>query len=55
MVIYAEIGIIHVNAGSGGDLTGTGFVVKHVNAGDDVYVRTYASWNYCGIFSNTAK
>lgn len=45
MVIYAEIGIIHVNAGSGGDLTGTGVVVKHVNAGDDVYVRTHASWN----------
>lgn len=55
MVIYAEIGIIHVNAGSGGDLTGTGVVVKHVNAGDDVYVRTYASWNNCEIFSSTAK
>lgn len=54
MLNNAEIGIIHVHAGSGGGMSGTGVVVTHVNAGDDVYVRTHASWNDCDIFSDMA-
>lgn len=54
MVNTSEIGIIHVHVGSGGDLEGTGVVVTHVNAGDDVYVRTHASWNDCYILSDIA-
>uniref|UniRef100_A0A8W8JBI5 C1q domain-containing protein n=1 Tax=Magallana gigas TaxID=29159 RepID=A0A8W8JBI5_MAGGI len=54
MVNTSEIGIIYVHVGSGGDLAGTGVVVTHVNAGDDVYVRTYANWNDCYIYSNKA-
>lgn len=52
MVNNAEIGIIHLHSVSGGDFVGTGVVVTHVNAGDDVYVRTHASWNDCYILSD---
>nr|XP_011420344.2 uncharacterized protein LOC105323082 [Crassostrea gigas] len=52
MVNNAEIGIIHLHSVSGGDFVGTGVVVTHVNTGDDVYVRTHASWNNCHIASD---
>lgn len=55
MVNNAEIGIIHLHSVPGGDFVGTGVVVTHVNAGDDVYVRTHASWNDCHIFSDMRK
>lgn len=54
MVNTSEIGIIHVISGSGSDMSGTGVVVTHVNAGDDVYVRTHANWNNCNVSSNGA-
>lgn len=54
MVNTAEIGIIHLHSVVDGDFTGTGVVVTHVNAGDDVYVRTHESWNHCFIVSNGA-
>lgn len=46
------VGIIHVHTGDGADMPGTGVVVTHVNARDDVYVRTHAAWNHCYIESN---
>lgn len=49
MVNTTEIGIIRLQSVTGGDFVGTGVVVTHVNAGDDVYVRTHASWNNCHI------
>lgn len=54
MVNTSEIGIIHVISGAGSDMSGTGVVVTHVNAGDDVYVRTHAKWNNCYVSSNGA-
>lgn len=53
MVNNAEIGIIYVHVDSN-DMAGTGVVVTHVNAGDDVYVRTHANWNNCYIVSNAS-
>lgn len=52
MVNSEEVGIIHVHTGDGADMPGTGVVVTHVNARDDVYVRTPAAWNHCYIESN---
>uniref|UniRef100_A0A8W8J8K4 C1q domain-containing protein n=1 Tax=Magallana gigas TaxID=29159 RepID=A0A8W8J8K4_MAGGI len=54
VVNKGEIGIIHLHSVSGGDFVGTGVVVTHVNAGDDVHVRTHASWNECYILSDIA-
>lgn len=54
MVNNDELGIIHVHTGDGGDMSGTGIVVTHVNAKDDVYVRTHTSWNDCLIASDIA-
>lgn len=52
MVNNDEIGIIHMHSVSAGDFLGTGVVVMHVNAGDDVYVRTHAKWNNFCFVSN---
>lgn len=54
MVNNAAIGVIHVDTGSSGDMSGTGVVVTHVNTGDDVYVRTYVVYNNCQISSDIA-
>lgn len=54
IVNNAAIGVIHVDTGSSGDMSGTGVVVTHVNTGDDVYVRTYVVYNNCQIFSDIA-
>lgn len=54
MVNTTEIGINRLQSVTGGDFCGTGVVVTHVNAGDDVYVRTHASWNNCHIASDRA-
>lgn len=54
MVNSEELGIIQLHSVSGGDFSGTGVVVTHVNAGDDIYVRTHAQWNDCYIESTTA-
>lgn len=54
MVNTAEIGIIRLQSVTGGDFVVTGVVVTHVNAGDDVFVRTHASWNNCHIASDIA-
>lgn len=55
MVNNAAIGVIHVDTGSSGDMSGTGVVVTHVNTGDDVYVRSYVVYNNCQIFSDIAR
>lgn len=39
---------------SGSSFVGTGAVVTHINAGDDVYVRTHVSWNDCHRVSDKA-
>ncbi|XP_061177073.1 uveal autoantigen with coiled-coil domains and ankyrin repeats-like [Saccostrea echinata] len=52
MVNTDVLGVIHVNAGGGGNLGGTGTVVAHVNAGDDIFVRTHASFNKGVIYSD---
>lgn len=54
MVNNEEIGIIHLRSASGGDFVGTGVVAPHVNTGDDVHVRTHASWKNCHIASDQA-
>ncbi|XP_062589103.1 complement C1q-like protein 3 [Saccostrea cucullata] len=54
MVNTDELGIIYSHVGSGSDIGGTGIVVAHVDKGDDVYVRTHASWNSGVIYSNEA-
>lgn len=54
MVNTAEIRIIHMDSISGSSFVGTGAVVTHINAGDDVYVRTHVSWNDCHRVSDKA-
>lgn len=54
MVNNANIGIIRVDTGSSGGMSGLGVVFTHVNTGDDVYVRTYVVYNDCKIFSDRA-
>lgn len=53
MVNNDEIGIIRIHPTNGADIEGTGIVVTHVNAEDDVFVRTHESWNHGVIFSNS--
>ncbi|XP_062596428.1 uncharacterized protein LOC134257863 [Saccostrea cucullata] len=54
MVNTDELGIIYSHVASDSDVGGTGIVVAHVDKGDDVYVRTHASWNSGAIYSTTA-
>ncbi|XP_062613741.1 complement C1q-like protein 2 [Saccostrea cucullata] len=54
MVNTKEQGIIRTHVTSGVDFEGTGIVVAQVTAGDDVFVRTHASWNNGAIISDTA-
>lgn len=39
------------NLNSGGELSGTGVVVTHVNEGDKVYVRTHELWTDCNVLA----
>ncbi|XP_062619916.1 complement C1q-like protein 3 [Saccostrea cucullata] len=54
MVNTNEIGIIHADVNHDSDFSGSGIVVTHVNAGDNVFVRTHASWNIGAINSNSS-
>jgi hypothetical protein len=55
MVNTDVLGVLFVNA-DGGSSTGTGVVVTHVNAGDDVFIRTsfFGPNNAGGVGSNDA-
>ncbi|XP_048766258.2 uncharacterized protein LOC125673646 [Ostrea edulis] len=44
MINTEDCGSLYLHAMSGTEMEGTGIVVTHVNAGDDVYVRTHASY-----------
>ncbi|XP_061176983.1 complement C1q-like protein 2 [Saccostrea echinata] len=54
MVNTDELGVVYLSVASGSDVGVTGIVVAHVNKGDDIYVRTHASWNNGNIISDNA-